>query len=344
MGCKIQDLLESETISLEDLKDKKLAIDSYNMLYQFLTTIRQKDGTPLMDSQGRITSHLQGLFARTTKFMKGGLKLVFVFDGKPPELKKEELEKRKKLKIEAQKLFKEAVEREDVDAMQKYGGRFSYLSEEMIEESKRLISALGCPIINAPSEAEAQASYLVKNGDCYAVVSQDADAFLFGSERTIKNLSIEGKRKKAGTLGTIKVEPEITFLEKNLKTLDINQEQLIVLGILVGTDFNTGGVKGIGSKKGLKLVKDYKDKYDELFKDLFKTYEWTFPYDWKIVFDVIKNMPIEKKYKLEWKEVNEDEIIKLLCDEHGFSKERIEKSLDDLSQKPKNQKGLGEWF
>ncbi len=344
MGCKIQDLLESETISLEDLKDKKLAIDSHNMLYQFLTTIRQRDGTPLMDSQGRITSHLQGLFARSTKLMKYGIKLAFVFDGKPPELKKEELDKRRKIKIEAQKLFKEAVEREDVDAMQKYGGRFSYLNEEMIEESKQLIRALGCPIIEAPSEAEAQAAYLVDNGDCYAVVSQDADSFLFGSERTIKNLSIEGKRKKAGTLGTIKVEPEITFLQQNLKKLDINQEQLIILGILVGTDFNIGGVKGIGSKKGLKLVKEYKDKYEELFKDLLKAYEWNFPYDWKVVYDVIKNMPIEKKYKLEWKEVNEEDVIKLLCDEHGFSRERVEKSIEELTQKPKNQKGLGEWF
>jgi len=339
MGCKIQELLDSHTITLEELKDKKLAVDSHNILYQFLTTIRQRDGTPLMDSQGRITSHLQGLFARTTKLMKYGIKLAFVFDGKPPELKKEELEKRKKIKIEAQKLFKEAVEREDTQAMQKYGGRFSYLNEEMIEETKELIRALGCPVIQAPSEAEAQATYMVKNGDCYAVVSQDADSFLFGSERTIKNLSIEGRRKKSGTLETTKVEPEIIYLSENLKKLEIDQDKLILLGVLVGTDFNNGGVKGIGPKKGLKLVKENND-----FNEIFKNLEWNFPYGWKVVFDIIKHMPINKDYKLEWTDINEDKVYEILCDKHGFSRERVQNSLEELSKKPKNQKGLGEWF
>ena len=68
MGCAITDLLISHTIELGDLKNKKLMVDAFNMLYQFLTTIRQSDGTPLMDSKGRITSHLTGLFNRTTKF------------------------------------------------------------------------------------------------------------------------------------------------------------------------------------------------------------------------------------------------------------------------------------
>ena len=340
MGCKIIELLESKQIEIEDLAGKKLAVDSHNLLYQFITTIRQRDGSPLTDSQGRITSHLQGLFARTTKLMKANLKLAFVFDGKPPELKEAEIEKRRKIKIEAQKLFQKAVESKNVEEMQKYGGRFSYLTKEMIEESKELINALGNPVIQAPSEGEAQASYMVKQDDCYAVVSQDADSLLFGAKRAIRNLSIEGRRKVPRTLTYIKVNPEIIDLEENLKKLNLTQDELIILGILSGTDFNPGGIKGIGPKKGLKLIQENKNDFEKIFDSV----DWTFPYSWKTVFDTFKKMPIEKDYDLKWKDVDHNKVIEILCEEHNFDRQRIENSLQDLTKKPKSQKGLGEWF
>ena len=105
------------------------------------------------------------------------------------------------------------------------------------------------------------------------------------------------------------------------------------------SDFNNGGIKGIGPKKGLKLVKENND-FNKIFKDL----EWSFPYSWKIVFDIIKHMPINKDYKLEWTDINEDKIYEILCDKHGFNKERVQNSLMELTKKSKNQKGLGEWF
>ncbi|MBW3013558.1 flap endonuclease-1 [Candidatus Woesearchaeota archaeon] len=332
----------SHTIELEDLKDKKLMVDAHNMLYQFLTTIRQADGTPLMDSKGRITSHLTGLFNRTTKFMSLGMKLAFVFDGEVPELKYTELSKRRSLKEEAHKKHKEAVEKEDIEAMKKYATRTTRLTGQMIEESKELLDALGIPVIQALSEGEAQAAHIVKQGDAYAVVSQDADCLLFGAPKLIKNLSVAGRKKMPSKLAYVSVKPELIELKENLSNLKLSQDQLIALGLLVGTDFNPGGIKGIGPKKGLKLVQECGKDFDKLFKQV----EWGFDYNWEKPFDLIKNMPVDKKYKLNWHKIDRDAVLRILCDKHDFSEERVVKKLDEVGSKQEkaSQKGLKQWF
>ena len=159
MGIAFRDIITAREIAIEDLKGKVLAVDSYNVLYQFLTTIRARDGTVLMDSKGNVTSHLVGLFNRTTKLMSEGLKLAFVFDGKPPKLKEKEKERRANLKLEAAKEYEKAKAEEDIEGMKKYAARTSKLDKNMVEEAKKLIEALGLPIIQAPSEGEAQAAY-----------------------------------------------------------------------------------------------------------------------------------------------------------------------------------------
>jgi flap endonuclease-1 len=342
MGVQITDLLIRNVIKIDELTGKKLAVDAFNILYQFLTTIRQRDGTPLMDSKGNITSHLTGLFSRTTRLMEYDIKLCFVFDGKPPRLKETESRKRKELKEEAKAKHKAAVEKKDVGEMKKYAARTAYLTEEMVDESKELIRALGLPIVQAPSEGEAQAAAMVKKGDVWAIVSQDTDSLIFGADRLVRNLSISGRRKKASKLAYETVLPEIVDLKQNLQNLGISQDQLIVLAILVGTDYNPGGVKGLGPKKGLKLVKEYGSDFDRLFKSI----EWDFPFEWTEVFDLIKKMPTTDEYELNWNEIDRDKVLEILCDRHDFGRERILKKLDDLQKerKKKQQKGLGEWF
>jgi flap endonuclease-1 len=295
-----------------------------------------------MDSQGRITSHLTGLFSRTTKLMSYNIKLCFVFDGKPPELKASESKRRRELKQEAKLKHEEAVKKENIEEMRKYAARTAYLNDEMIAESKQLIKALGIPIIQAPSEGEAQASIMVKKGDVWGVVSQDTDSLLFGAERLVRNLSISGRRKKTSKLAYEVVEPELVTLKENLENLGINQDQLIALAILVGTDYNPGGVKGIGPKKGLQLVKGFGMDFDSMFKKA----GWEFPFEWTEPFNLIKNMPTTTDYNLEWKNIDRDKVVEVLCEGHDFDKDRILKKLDDLEKekKKKTQKGLGQWF
>lgn len=342
MGTKLKDLASIKEIKIEDLTGKILAVDAHNILYQFLTTIRQRDGSLLMDSKGRVTSHLNGLFYRTTRLMRQGLKFVFIFDGKPPEIKSLELEKRKERKVEAKVRFEAARDKGEEAEMRKYASRTTRLTSEMIEESKKLLKELGLPVIQAPSEGEAQAAQLVKDGRAWAVVSQDFDNLLFGCPRVVRNLSVEGRRKKIGSLGWQVVKPEIISLSKTLNELGIDQEQLIVLGILVGTDYNIGGVPGIGPKKALKLVKEIKD-----FDEIFEKVGWSkyFEVGWKEIFYVIKKMLVKTDYQLEWKEVDIEGLRKMLVEDYEFSADRVDNQMKRWLQEEdkKKQKGLGEW-
>lgn len=345
MGLQFKELIVKKEISIKELKGKVLAVDSMNLLYQFLTTIRAPDGSVFTNSKGQVTSHLIGLFYRTTSLMEEGLKLVFVFDGKAPEIKQKTWEKRTQVKQEAALKLKAAAEAEDMEGMRKFASRTSKLSAEMIEEAKQLISALGAPIVQAPSEGEAQTTYIVKKGDAYASVSQDYDNLIFGCPLLVRNLSIEGRRKKAGKLGYQKVMPELIALKEVLANLKLELDQLIVLAILVGTDYNPGGVKGIGPKTGLRLLKEHGHDFNAIFEKV----EWKKHYqelEWKEIFDTIKHIPVTDNYKLSWKSADEKKVIELLVKEHEFSEERVKSRLDELKRVNKivAQKGLGNYF
>lgn len=330
MGIKLKDLVVKQTISLEDLKDKVLVIDAPNFLYQFLSSIRARDGSLFTDSKGRVTSHLIGLFTRTTNLMQHNLRLAYVFDGEPPKLKHIEVEKRRRAKQEAARLYKEAVKKEDLEEMRKYAARTSRLSDEMIEDAKLLITSLGLPVIQAPSEAEAQAAHITKKAKAFAVVSEDYDSLLFGAPKLVRNLSITRRKKLPKQMIYVKVEPELITLKETLKTLKINQDQLIYLAMLVGTDYNPKGVKGIGPKKGLQLVKKFKKP-----ENMFSEAKWKdfFEISWQEVYNSIKNIPVTNKFKLEWQKPNKQGVIKLLVGEHDFSIKRVEKTMDELLKK-----------
>ena len=342
MGFNLKDLVTKKPITFEELSGKILAIDGHNMLYQFLTTIRTPDGRPLTDSKGRVTSHLIGLFSRTTNFMKQGLKPIFVFDGKMPDLKKHEIEKRVAIKEEARKLYEKAKKEKNVEAMQKYGGRVARLTRDMVNEAKEMLTLMGLPVVQAPSEGEAQASFIVTKGDAWAVISQDYDSLLYKADRLIQNLSIAGKRKKMGTLGTITVKPEMLEFKQVLKDLSVNHDQLISLAMLIGTDYHPGGVKGIGPKKALAMAKEFKTP-EKIFAEAKWSEHCSVP--WQKIFDLFKNMPVTKDYDLKFKTPDKEKLAKFLVDEHDFGAERVEKVLSELStqHRKRAQKGLGDF-
>ncbi len=339
MGVALKDLIIRKEIKIEDLKGKVLVVDSYNVLYQFLTTIRQRDGSLLTDSKGNVTSHLAGLFTRTTNLMRRGLKLVFVLDGEVPELKKEERMRRKEVKKVAKKNYEIAKKRKDLAEMRKYAVRTTVLTDQMIEDAKELIAALGLPMVQAPSEGEAQAAYMVNKGDAYAAVSQDFDSLLFGAPRLVQNLTISARRKMPGVLSYRTVKPCIINLAENLNTLKIDQDHLIALGMLIGTDYNVGGIKGIGPKNALKLVKLFENDFDGLFKHVH--WENFFDVRWQDVFYMFKRVPVEKKYKIKFQKVDVERILHLLCEKHDFGKERVFQILKKFkAEEDKKQKSL----
>jgi flap endonuclease-1 len=333
MGIALKELISGKEIELKTLANKVICIDVPVLLYQFLTTIRQADGGYFTDDQGGITSHLIGINSRITKLIQYGLKLVFIFDGVSPELKKEEQKRRSKKKEEAETKYKIAMEKKDFREMKKFAQRSVRITDDIIKETKELINGFGCPIIEAPSEAEAQAAYMVKKGDAYAVATQDADPLMLGGTRIIKNLSLVGKHKKANKLDYQTYKPELIELTNVLNNLGIDQEQLILLSILIGTDFNPGGIKGIGPKNALKLVKEHKTK-EKLIENLKDKLE----FDFEKVYQTIKNIEITDDYKLEWKNVDSDRIKQLLVEKHNFSPDRVQNTLTQLKDYSENKK------
>ncbi len=348
MGVNLRDLIPDKAIKvieLKELRGKIIAIDAYNALYQFLTAIRQPDGTPLKDRLGRITSHLSGLFYRTINIMENGVKPVYVFDGKPPELKKMEIERRKKVKEEAVKKYEEALAKGDLEAAKRYAQMSSKLTEPMVEDAKKLLTAMGIPWVQAPAEGEAQAAYMARRGDVYASASQDYDSLLFGAPRLVRNLTITGRRKLPRKNVYVEIKPEIIELDVLLKELGITREQLVDIAILLGTDYNPEGVRGVGPKTALKLVKTY----GSIEKALKALPRHEFPVDPLKIKEYFLNPPVIDNYKLEWREPDEKAVIDILVKEHDFSLERVKNALNRLKTAYREhikskQLGLDLWF
>jgi len=336
MGTDIGDLLKKDKVEISHFTGKRIAVDAFNTIYQFLSIIRQPDGTPLRDSSGRTTSHLSGIFYRLSNMIETGIKPIFIFDGKPPEFKKKEISIRKERREEMKEKWKAAVEAGDKDA-KKYAQASSKIDGYIIESSIELLSYMGLPHIKAPSEGEAQAAYMCARGDANYTGSQDYDSLLFGSPKLARNLAITGKRKLPGKNVYIDVKPEVIDLSSNLKELGLTRENLIDIGLLIGTDYNDG-VKGIGGKKALKYVREY----GNIFEVLNALGE---PLD---NIEEIRNFyiepPVTEEYDIKFTKPNEAKLIEFLCEEHDFSRSRVEKAYEKLKDLETSQMTLEDWF
>ncbi|MBI4214757.1 flap endonuclease-1 [archaeon] len=341
MGVAIGDLLVKEKIEMRELAGKRLAIDAYNTLYQFLSIIRQPDGTPLMDSKGRVTSHLSGLLYRTAKFVEAGIQPCFVFDGEPPILKEKTSAERHIVRAEAKSRWEEALEKGDFELARKHAQAAVTMTPQILSDARRLLGAMGMPCVQAPSEGEAQASFMCQRGDVYATASQDYDSLLFGSPVLVRNLAVTGKRKLPGRNIYVDVEPERIELKRTLAELGLKREQLVEIGLMVGTDYNEG-IQRVGPKTALKLVKEGKtaeDAYHEKGAEPEVSLE-------EVRSSFLKP-EVTKDYSLDWRKPDTELLFRILVDEHEFSRERVEKAVLTLEEKliqTKEQSRLGEWF
>ena len=340
MGLDLKTLCVREKTSLESFASKIVAIDAYNAIYQFLSIIRGPDGLPLTDFSGKITSHVSGLFYRNVNFISIGIKPVYVFDGKPPSLKSAEIEKRKQIKKDATIKYEKAISEGKYEDARKYAQQTSVLRDEMVEDSKRLLELFGIPYIQAPSEGEATAAHLTITGKAHASASQDFDSLLFGARKLVRNFTNSGKRKLPNRNTTIEVEPEIIDLNKTLSELGVTREQLVDIGILIGTDYNPDGFERIGPKTALKVIKEYgrlesvpqiQEKLDEI--------------DYKQLREMFLNPKIADVEQITFGEINYTGIANYLSKERNFSPDRVETSLNRLKKAlEKKSHTLEQWF
>jgi flap endonuclease-1 len=328
MGVDIGDLFAQEKITFKDLHDRIIVIDAFNVIHQFLSIIRQRDGTPLKNSKGEITSHLTGILHRTGNMVDARIRPVYVFDGEPHPLKAKTLEERKKRKKLAEREWKEALEKGDIKKARSKAQQTSKITDEILQQSKQLLDALGIPYIQSPSEGEAQASYMVKKGDAYAVGSQDFDCLLIGSPILIRNLTSSSRRKLPGKEAYTQVSPHQIRLKSNLKKLGITQKQLVDMAILIGTDFNDG-IKGIGPKKSLNLIKkngNVENAMATIGGENLPSFD-----EIKEIRKIFLKPNITDDYSLDWPGTDNEKVIKILCDDHQFKLERVEPVLEKFS-------------
>jgi len=329
MGVNLSDIVPVERMQLEDLGGRTVAIDAYNAIYQFLSIIRGPDGTPLKDSRGRVTSHLAGLLYRTVNLLEADVRPAYVFDGKPHELKAQTLAARSERRSRAHDEWQEAVSEGDIERARCKATQSSRMTNEIVESSRILLTYMGIPVIQAPEEGEAQAAHMAARGDVWAASSQDFDSLLFGAPRLVRNLNITGRRKMPGSKEYRDISIEVIELDKVLEANGLtSREQLIDLAILVGTDYNPG-IRGIGPKKGLKLIRQHGN-----LEGALAAIGEAVPQA-ECVRDIFLRSEKADEYALQWRQPDRERIIAFMCGEHGFSEDRITAALDRLEGKRK---------
>lgn len=340
MGLNLKELVVREKTTLESFSSKVIAVDAYNAIYQFLASIRGPDGLQLSDSEGRITSHLSGLLYRNINFLSLGIKPVYVFDGKPPSLKTAEIERRKQIKRDATVKYEKAIAEGNMEDARKFAQQTTSMKDGMVKESKQILNYFGIPYIDAPSEGEAMAAHLTNTGQAYASASQDFDSILCGAKRLIRNFTNSGRRKIPNRNTYVEIEPEIIETQKTLDSLGITREQLVDVGILIGTDFNPNGFDRIGPKTALKMIRQHLR-----LEDIPQIQEQLHEIDYEQIRKIFLEPIVTDVNEITFGNVDYEGMTNYLVKERSFSEERIQSSLNRLKKAlEKKSHNLDQWF
>jgi len=340
MGLDLKQLCVRDRTNLESFTSKIVAIDAYNAIYQFLSIIRGPDGLPLTDYNGKITSHISGLFYRNINFLSLGIKPVYVFDGRPPSLKSAEIQRRKQVKKDATIKYEKAISEGNYVEAKKFAQQTSVLRDDMVDESKKFLDLFGIPWVQAPSEGEATAAQMTISGQAYASASQDFDSLLFGAKKLVRNFTNSGRRKLPNRNTTIEVEPEIIQIDKTLSSLGVTRAQLVDIGILIGTDFNPDGFERIGPKTALKMIKD-----NGSLENISQIQEKLEEIDYKQIRDIFLNPHVADVSEIKFGDADYSGVVNYLTKERSFSLDRVDASLNRLRKAlEKKSHNLEQWF
>jgi len=263
-----------------------------------------------------------GTFYRTIRMIDHGIKPVYVFDGKPPDMKSGELEKRKEKREEAQKALEEAEKADDQENVERYNKRLVKVTKQHNDEVKELLRHMGVPYVEAPCEAEAQCAALVKAGKVYATGTEDMDALTFGSSVLLRHLTFSEARKM----------PIKEFnLERVLQEMELSMDEFIDLCILLGCDY-CDSIRGIGPKRAVDLIRQHKN-IETIIKNI-DTCKYTVPEDWPYerARELFQKPEVKdaSEIELKWTEPNEDDLVKFMCEQKGFAEDRIRNGVKKL--------------
>jgi len=347
-------------VEFKSLHGRKIAIDASMAIYQFLIAVRSggpnQQSMMLTNADGETTSHIQGMFSRTVRFLSEGLKPAFVFDGKAPSMKSGELQKRREKRRKAEEELKKAADEDNKEEMDKQSKRLARAGRKENEDCKRLLRLMGVPVILAPMEAEAEAAALCKAGKVWATGTEDMDALTFATPILIRKLTFANQSSKGAQIQSMNYK-------KAIEGLGLTHDQFVDLCILLGCDY-CDNIKGIGPKTALKLIREHGciEKIIDAVKDIPK---YTIPKNWipedankdenettddegekensenkedkekptpayVLARDLFHNHEVDTDVELKWKEPQKEELTKFLVEEAGFNPERVRTQIEKL--------------
>ncbi|TPX57175.1 hypothetical protein PhCBS80983_g04040 [Powellomyces hirtus] len=314
-------------IKENDIKNyfgRKVAIDASMSIYQFLIAVRQQDGMQLTNEAGETTSHLMGIFYRTIRMVENGIKPVYVFDGKPPALKADELTKRLEKRTEAQAGLDAATEAGDTENIDKFSRRTVKVTKEHNMECRKLLKLMGIPYIEAPCEAESQCAALARAGKVYAAGSEDMDTLTFGTPILLRHLTFSEARKMPIA--------EI-HLDKALEGLGMTMNQFIDLCILLGCDY-CDSIRGIGPHRAVALMKEHGTLEKVLASLDPKKYPVPETWEYKQARELFRKPDVidPDTIDLNWEQPDEEGIVEFMVREKNFNEERVRNSVQKLSK------------
>ena len=337
-----------KSVPLKNYTGQIFSLDASLSMYQFLISTQQiKTGfsiAELRDSEGNLTGHLLGIFNRTIMLMENGIRPIWVFDGIPPEAKKNVLKKRKEIKENAEKEKNEAKDEGDMEKALKFANQTIKIDKKMIEDAKKLIQLLGIPVIEAPSEAEATCSIMAKDKVCYCACTEDMDTLCFGCPILIRDLSNKDDN-------VIQIDLDLV-----LKGLNLNMDEFIDLCILCGCDY-CSRIEGIGAINAYKLIKEHKNiesvlKYAEKYnKDSSHKKKMIYnleTFNYEVARKLFKEPDVvdTKNIKLEFKKPDFNGLKEFLVKEKNFSESRIDNAIKrlDAAKSKASQSRLDNFF
>ena len=303
--------------ALFTMKDKRIAIDTSIFLYKSLMNVRSK-GDYLRNNEGKVVSHIQGLYYKTNQLLTFGITPIYIFDGKPPEEKSDCIKERNKKANECKEKMENTVDPEEKKALEKGTIR---IKKEYIDDLKHMFGLMGVSYIHAPGEAEAYASELCRLGFVDAVMTEDMDTLSYGCPQLLRTC-IDKSIKR----------PDIVTIfnfEKILMDFKMNHDEFIDMCILCGCDY-CPTIPKVGPVRAMKFIQKYKSienlinsdekiTIPEEFKNKYVSSRGLFKvFDGKID---LENLPIIKsKY-------DSDGIYKYLVNSCNMNMKRVQNSL-----------------
>jgi len=311
-----------ETINLHKLSGKTIAIDASLFMYKMLINVRKSDQSYFKSEQGKVVSHITGIFYKTTNYLAVNITPIYVFDGKPPDNKSEVLKSRNEKVANA----KAAMENEDLSEEQKNNleKQTVRLTREHVDDIKCLLDLMGVSYVQANGEAEAYASEMCRKGMVDYVVTEDMDTLAFGCPRMIRTC-LDRSIKRSDVISII-------HLDKLLHGFEMNYVEFIDMCILCGCDY-CENLPRVGNKTAFNHIKKYKSIEGMLpkIKDLPEGYEHRYKESRRLFTMYHDNLDLQQ-LTIHHSERRLDELYQYLTQTCSMSEKRVHNGIKKIKQ------------